>query len=285
MQHVEFIDTEHFANRYHRRQATGRLQLFIDFFWETDFDRLWQQYPSGFSDILFPNTGYTYLLNLGTPFTMQLGEKKFPMRTDGFLPRNRALECFHHKDNRLFGIKFKTSPIIFEKKVNFSEYRDAIYPLSYLVDPVVVREAKAAASFQERIELLSVYFSRLIRQYDGSLLPVEVVTDVFSSTNGEGYFHRPVTELANEYGISSRTLQRYFETHTGIGTKKALQILRIRKAVEQLVTDPGGFDCAAYGYYDHSHFYKHLKQFLDKKNMELFSPHILLLEKLHGRKK
>jgi hypothetical protein len=119
-QHIEFIHTGHFQHHYFRKKAAPSLSLFIDFFWETDFDPLWEQYPDGFSDVLFPNTGYTYLINLGTPFIMQVADKKFPMKTDGFLPRSRAIECFHKTGNHIFGIKFKTSPIIFEKKNNFA---------------------------------------------------------------------------------------------------------------------------------------------------------------------
>ena len=132
-QHVEFIHTGHFTNCYHRKKAAASLSLFIDFFWETDFDSLWEKYPDGFSDVLFPNTGYTYLINLGTPFVMQVADKKFHMKTDGFLPRHKAIECYHKPGNKIFGIKFKTSPIVFEKKINFAEYRESIFPLSYFL--------------------------------------------------------------------------------------------------------------------------------------------------------
>jgi AraC-like DNA-binding protein len=283
MQHIEFIHTDHFATRYHREPAPASLSLFIDFFWETDFDRLWETYPEGFSDILFPNTGYSYLLNLGTPFVMQVGEKKFPMKTDGFLPRQKALECYHKPGNRLFGIKFKTSPIIFEKKINFSEYRDAIFPLSYLADATVLKEAKAASSFPDRVKLLSDYFTRLVKQYEGSLQPIKIVTEILAESNRSNDFTKPVEEIAGHYKISTRTLQRYFEMNTSISTKQALQIMRIRKATEHLVNAPGGFHFSLYGYYDHSHFYKHLKQFLQKSTVEKFSPHIALLEKLHKK--
>ena len=37
--------------------------------------------------------------------------------------------------------------------------------------------------------------------------------------------------------------------------------MRIRKAVTHLINDPQTFDYTAYGYYDNSHFYKHLQQF------------------------
>ena len=72
MQHIEFFHKEHFQFNYHRKKAKRSLSHFIDFFWETNFDALYKQYPDGFSDALFPNIGYTYLINLGTPFVMQL---------------------------------------------------------------------------------------------------------------------------------------------------------------------------------------------------------------------
>src|SRR6187401_1065059 len=129
MRHIEFFDIDHFENKYFRVKPPASISHFIDFIWETDFESLFVKYPQGFSDALFPNIGYTYLINLGTPFIMQVGQKKFSMKTDGFLPRHQSIECFHQEGNCLFGIKFKISPVIFEKKINFSEYTEAIFPL------------------------------------------------------------------------------------------------------------------------------------------------------------
>lgn len=279
-QHIEFIHTDHFEQFYHRRHAEGELALFVDFFWETKFDTLWTRHPEGFSDVLFPNTGYTYLINLGTPFIMEVGDKQFPMKTDGFLPRHRPLECYHQAGNHIFGIKFKTSPIVFEKKINFAEYRDSVFPLSYLADANVLRQAKAANGFEERVQILSGYFTQLIQQYAGSLQPVQIVTNILSEMNRDQNFTRPVSDIAEQYGVSARTLQRYFEMHTGISTKKVLQIMRIRKAVEHLVKHPGDFDHSLYGYYDHSHFYKHLRQFLQKSTLQKSRLHVRLLSRL-----
>src|SRR5689334_15314188 len=109
MQHTEFFDIEHFEKNYNRVKPPQGLAHLIDFFWETKFDHLWEQYPNGFSDILFPNIGYTYLLNLGSPFIMQVGDEKTTMKTDGFLPRHLSIECYHQPGNIIFGIKFKIS--------------------------------------------------------------------------------------------------------------------------------------------------------------------------------
>ena len=123
---------------------------------------MWKQYPKGFSDTLFPNIGYTYLINLGTPFIMQVKEKKFKMKTDGFLPRHEAIECYHQPGNKIFGIKFRISPVIFEKKINFSEYREYIFPLSYLMDQSVIRKIKKAPSFEARVKIARNYFQSII---------------------------------------------------------------------------------------------------------------------------
>lgn len=281
MQHIEFFHIDHFENNYHRIPPPAGLAKYIDFFWETRFEDLWDYFPKGFSDAQFPNIGYTYIINLGTPFVMQVNDKKFEMKTDGFLPRYNAIECFHKKNNHLFGIKFRISPIVFQKDVDFSEYRGYIFPLSYLMDQKVIGRIKDSSTFEERVHLASAHFLSLLADYDGPLHPVNKVSAILDECFQKNKFTVSIEKLAAKQGISSRTLQRYFETCTGISSKQALQIMRIRKATAHLTLSPDDFDHSLYGYYDHSHFYKHLKQFLQKNTLQNLQPHLRLLEKLH----
>ena len=278
VQHVEFFHNDHFEYRYHRKKAKKSLSQFIDFFWETDFDSLWAQYPEGFSDALFPNIGYTYLINLGTPCVMQLEEKKYDIRSDGFLPRHKNMICHHSVGNKLFGIKFKVSPIVYEKPINFAEYRDYIFSLAYLIDRKVVEKMREAESFQKRVEIISHYYNRIIEQHAGSLKYVDIVTSILDHCYQHNNFSASIEDLAAQHGVSSRTLQRYFEAATSISCKQALQIMRIRKAVEQLVTAPAAFCYSDYGYYDYSHFYKHLRSFVDTHTVAVMRPHLKLLQ-------
>ena len=283
MQHVEFFHKEHFEKNYHRTPPPAGLAHFIDFFWETDFAHLWKKYPKGFSDALFPNIGYTYLINLGTPFVMQLNEKSFDMKADGFLPRHTSIECYHQRGNQLFGVKFRISPVIFEKKINFAEYREYIFPLAYLLDRNVIGKVKNAPDFDGRVEILSSHYQAIVDKYSGSLQPVKIVREILDHCFRTNDFATPVEEYASRYNISSRTLQRYFETSTSISSKKALQIMRIRKAVAHMANSPESFHYSIYGYYDHSHFYKHLKQFVAKKTLQSMQPHFKLLSTLHKK--
>jgi AraC-like DNA-binding protein len=278
VQHVEFFHRDHFEFRYHRKKAKKSLSQFIDFFWETDFDELYDKYPEGFSDALFPNVGYTYLINLGTPFVMQLEDECFEMKSDGFLPRHKNMICHHSRGNKIFGIKFKVSPVIFEKKVNFSEYKEYIFPLAYLIDRKIIEKIKSASSFDERMQIVSDYYDGIVEKHSGSIKQVEIVTKVLKDCSEKNQFDISIEELSEQYNISSRTLQRYFEATTSINSKQALQILRIRKAIEDMTSSPKNFHFSTYGYYDYSHFYKHLKQFLNKHSVEIVQPHLQILK-------
>jgi AraC-like DNA-binding protein len=278
VQHVEFFHRDHFEYRYYRKKAKKSLSQFIDFFWETDFDELYEQYPKGFSDALFPNVGYTYLINLGTPFVMQLEEECFEMKSDGFLPRHKNMICHHSTGNKIFGIKFKVSPVIFEKKINFSEYKEYIFPLAYLIDRKVIESIKSAGSFEKRVQILSEYYDMIVEKYSGSMKQVDVVTKILRDCCDKNEFDISIETLSEQYNISSRTLQRYFETTTSINSKQALQIMRIRKAIEDLTNSPDDFHFSTYGYYDYSHFYKHLKQFLNRHSIAIVQPHLQLLK-------
>lgn len=278
MQHIEFFHIDHFKNDYHRVKPSKDLESFIDFFWETKFDDLLQRYPEGFSDALFPNIGYTYLINLGTPFIMQVADRKFNMKTDGFLPRNKSIECYHRQGNKLFGIKFKISPIIFKTRVNFAEYREYIYPLSYLMEQAIIDRVKKSALFEERINILNDYFQSLIKTYSGSWEAIRIVSEILQHCDSSNDFTTSVEDFAEQYKISARTLHRYFESSTSLSSKKALQIPRIRKAVKHLADSPADFNYDMYGYYDYSHFCKHLKLFLQKDTIDSLKPHLQLLK-------
>lgn len=283
MQHVEFFHKEHFEQYYHRVAPPSGLSHFIDFLWETDFDALWSRYPQGFSDALFPNVGYTYLINLGTPFIMQLEDRNFEMKTDGFLPRHTSLECYHRPGNKIFGIKFKISPVIYEKRVNFGEYREYIFPLSYLVDQTILDNIKNAGSFEERVRIVTDHYLPIVQNNREANHAIQVVTEILDDAFQNNSFTVPIEERAAHYHISCRTLQRYFEMTTSISSKKALQIMRIRKATAHIAQSPATFHYSTYGYYDHSHFYKHLKKFLHKNTLQSLQPHLKLLSSLHQK--
>jgi AraC-like DNA-binding protein len=205
------------------------------------------------------------------------------MKTDGFLPRPSYIECFHQPGNILFGIKFKVSPVIFEKKVNFSDYSGSIFPLSYLAEASLLNKIKKTVSFEKRVQVLSKYYEEQLNKHEGSLRPVSVVTSILDKATRQNNYNVSIEELAASNHISARTLQRYFLICTGTNSKKALQVLRIRKAVNDILSNPEKFQYSDYGYYDFSHFYKHLKQFLHNDTLKHIKPHLQLLKTIRKK--
>jgi transcriptional regulator GlxA family with amidase domain len=108
------------------------------------------------------------------------------------------------------------SPVLFQKRVNFSEYREYIFPLSYLIERSVVEKVKGAYSFKQRVQLLTTYYEEIIQPHTGSLTPVNIVTEIVQDCAENLRFDIPIEELAKRYAISTRTLQRYFEATTSI---------------------------------------------------------------------
>jgi transcriptional regulator GlxA family with amidase domain len=110
------------------------------------------------------------------------------------------------------------------------------------------------------------------------------VTSILDIAVKKNKYNTAVEELAEKYNVSGRTLQRYFGACTGVNSKTALQILRIRKAVSTILSAPKSFHYSDYGYYDFSHFYKHLKQFFHNESMKHIKPHLQLLQSIRKNK-
>lgn len=128
------------------------------------------------------------------------------------------------------------------------------------------------------MQIVSDYYDSMVEKHSGSLKQVEVVTRILKECNDNNQFNVSIGELSEQFDISSRTLQRYFEATTSINSKQALQIMRIRKAIEDLTASPQNFHFSTYGYYDYSHFYKHLKQFINRHSISIVQPHLQLLK-------
>jgi AraC-like DNA-binding protein len=201
---------------------------------------------------------------------MELQKHTYQVKSDGFLPRHHYIICHHSNGNCLFGIKFKVCPVLFEKTIDFSEYKEHIFPLAYLIDKKVVEKIKEAGSFDERVKVVFHYYLKLVEKYEASLNYISLVTRIIKNCEQKNKFDISVEELASREGISKRTLQRYFQATTSFSCKPALQTLRIREAVKQLTLHPASFDFNSWGYYDYSHFCKHLKQFTGEKYFDVF---------------
>ncbi len=96
--------------------------------------------------MLFPDVGYTYIINLDTPFTMKIDNDAFELKSDAFIPRYKNITATHSSGNKLFCIKFKVSLVIRRRSISQSMLL-YIFPLAYLINRTIVEKVKLAPSF------------------------------------------------------------------------------------------------------------------------------------------
>ncbi len=259
--HVELLHKDHFISNYKIFRPHGQLSRYVECFWETDFTDVFKHQPGGFCNVFLPNVGYTYLIHLGTPFSLELNGSSFSIKTDAFVPRNHAAIVRHRLGNHVFGIKFRVSPIYLLRDVNFFEYRNFIFPLTYLFDDIIIKEVKSATSFQQRVEIVCSYYNRIIKAKKETAA-VRLVGNILYGWQNESNFDGSIKQVGVAHKVNTRVLRGYFETTIGISPKQAFQIVRMRKAIERLLMDPASFDLSSFSYHNKSHFLRHLKAFL-----------------------
>ena len=93
-----------------------------------------------------------------------------------------------------------------------------------------------------------------------------IVDDIAAAAPGTG-----VAELAGRHGVSTRTLQRLFARHVGVGPKWVLQRLRMHDALEAAGTgrDVGWASFALeLGYFDQAHFIRDFRAVVGRSPAE-----------------
>lgn len=120
---------------------------------------------------------------------MQLQKDSFEVKNDGFIPSHSYITCHQSFGNRLFGIKFKVCPIVFEKDIDFSEYREFIFPLAYLIDRSIVNKVKSASSFIHRAAIVFENYENLVNKYEGLLKYVNNVTEIVTDCKNKNDFN------------------------------------------------------------------------------------------------
>jgi AraC-like DNA-binding protein len=113
----------------------------------------------------------------------------------------------------------------------------------------------------KRIELLEAYFLEHLKSSDYKAYFTDLVVNLIL----EKHANIKVNEISSLLDIPERTLRRNFQREMGISVKEFINIARINFASVLLTVEP---DLPAnklihkLGYYDQSHFLKHLRKYV-----------------------
>jgi AraC-like DNA-binding protein len=129
------------------------------------------------------------------------------------------------------------------------------------------RDAAAVADPHAKIALAEAFLRERMPEPDPEVDLVQaVVADMLDVAPGA-----TVEEVARRHAVSTRTLQRLFRRHVGVGPKWVLRRYRLHEAAEQLAAgERSDWTALALdlGYFDHAHFIRDFRAVVGRSPAE-----------------
>lgn len=255
---------------YQFSPACQELANYIEFFSESSPDATHAFAGNNcFSVKMFASLTPTFWINLGKPYYVTLGNKRFLVPADGdiLLTRDTIAERYNQPADHLFTVKFYPGGLESVLGIDQSQMTGKLVPLQHVLPASFIVRIKKANGFYERKKLFEDHFLDQLKTKRSRTHYVELVTKTIAMYE-HGSMKYNVDELAERLFITSKTINRYFNNVVGITPKKYLSIMRCRTALTAFVANKQAFDPAVYGYHDMSHFYKEAIKFTGERMMD-----------------
>lgn len=240
---------------------------YIEFFSESSTDAT-QAFAgnAGFTVKMFPSWTPTFWINLGAPYYLKLGNKRYfiPPGRDILVTRDSVAERYNTPADNLFTIKFFPGGLETVLGIDQSGLAGKLVHLKEVLPASFILCIKKANDFEERKKLLNNFFLSQIKKRNPRAHYTELVKKTIA-TYETGNMQYNVDELSERLFITSKTINRYFTKVIGITPKSYLSIVRSRTALTAYVSDKKGFDPSVFGYHDMSHFYKEIMKFTGER--------------------
>jgi AraC-like DNA-binding protein len=211
---------------------------------------------------MFPSLTPTFWINLGTPYYLTLGSKRFlvPAGKDILLTRDTIAERYNQPADHLFTVKFYPGALESVLGIDQSRMAGKLVHLQDVLPADVIMRIKKVNGFEARKKLFENYFLDQMHIKRSRTLYIELVSKTIALYE-EGGMKYNVDELSERMFTTSKTINRYFNKVVGITPKKYLSIVRSRTALTAFVSDKKKFEPTVFGYHDMSHFYKEAIKF------------------------
>jgi AraC-like DNA-binding protein len=262
--------TELFQNTkrlYHFKVPREELKDYIEFYWETCFEKTKQILKGqAFTIKLFKSWTPTFWINLGPAYNLVMGDAVHHIKAAGAIALTRAVtaERLNHPQDHLFTVKFHPGALKHLIGIDQTSLPLGVIALNDLLPQSLVEQLKTAESFEQRIAFVEEYLLQRMSNKKGADHYSKLVTQTIGVYN-DNELKFNVNELALKAFTSSKTITRYFERVIGITPKQYLESVKIRTALPSFLRDRKGFDPADYGYYDKSHFYRSVARFTGER--------------------
>ncbi len=256
---------ENIRKIYTFRQPCAELAEHIEFFSESSTEAT-RQHIAGesFSVKMFPSWTPTFYINLGAPYEITVGNKRYFINADEdiLILRNSIVERYNTPTDNIFTVKFYPGSLEAVLDIKQHLLIDKLVSLNKILPAKLLQNIKRLNSFDDRVELMqNSFLTNYRKKQDHYLKFVKDTIDAYATTG----FEFSNCKLAETMFTTSKTINRYFNNVIGTSPKNYFSIMRARTALTGYVTGREQFIPFEYGYYDMSHFYKDVVKFTGQK--------------------
>lgn len=248
-------------------QPCEELADYIEFFSESSADATHAFAGNAcFTVKMFPSWTPTFWINLGAPYYLALGNKRYfiPPGKDILVARDTVAERYNQPSDHLFTIKFYPGGLETVLGIDQSSLAGRLVHLQDVLPGSFILLIKKANGFEERKKLLEGFFLSQMKTQKPRVHYTELVRKTIATyTMGDMQYN--VNEISERLFITSKTINRYFNKVIGTTPKNYLSIVRSRTALTAYVSGKKGFDPSVFGYHDMSHFYKEVIKFTGER--------------------
>ena len=232
-------------------QPSPLLKPFIRHYWYFQSRSLLHIYREEYMN---PRGSYGIVFNFGD--AVRLGGQMItdPVFLDGANTISRSMGFFGNVD--MLGIRFHEGTALPFLGIPLMELRNEINLLDALDGPSLLRfhaQLQETVSLPARARLLDNWLLSHLRSSREQSLLVPASLNLLRKSNGRF----PIAELAREFAVSQRQLERIYLAQVGMSPKQYTQLLRVdsaRLALRQLNRKPTAEIATELGFYDQSHF-------------------------------
>ncbi|NOW96119.1 helix-turn-helix domain-containing protein [Mucilaginibacter sp. SG564] len=258
---VEIFDN--IRKTYNFASPSGELYEHIEFYGETCVDKT-SLFLRGqhYTIKMFPSWTPTIYLNLGAPYRMIVDDRLHLIEKDRdvLILRDSVVERLNQPDDHIFIVKFNPGGLEAVLGISQLALLNKVVDLRSILPHCLISELRSAESFSCRCRLIDAYLLNSYRpkyQQDHYFKLVQDVIDVYVDSG----MQLNNAALSDKFFTTSKTVNRYFRKVIGITPKKYFSTLRARTALTSYMTQGSHFNPYAFGYFDHSHFYRDVAHF------------------------
>jgi AraC-like DNA-binding protein len=233
------------------------LEQYIRFFWTLEFtdlsshDSLFKVFARKYPRMVFQHSNG----NSG----IYHGEDYLPLAYLSGL-NTRPYDCGIHPSISAIGVSFYPHALRPIFGMNVSGIVNELPDISNFVNTCLVNRLLDARSTDQKVQILSDFFSRQLRRSSGE----EIVYERGWKMLMNGTDENQVQHLTRVFNLSERQLERRFKENLGLSPKQYLRINRFERSLSLLhACNSSSLRDISYelGYSDQSHFIREFRQF------------------------